>query len=266
MANCAAMAIGSCRIQGVLVRARDEFGVTIDATSQYAFIYNTKEIIQQIRHLRGEFTISARMRAFLNHARVNWIERGVGIAQAAVYFVEISNAKFIEWDGFFPQQTAVNKQLLAAGAPVMWDILWNGDWRDHDAVRRRIRARPEFDGLSCAMQDFLMSVTISIQEPHDLREDMALILVLLGRERVIFLSKPTATASDGALPPSRQKFVDEIKDAAADLGVRFFDPTPMLHSFGQQRGLIDGGRILHYTPEFEATMTRHVVAQFLQSA
>jgi len=259
------MPIGSCRVRQLLIRAGKDLGLTVDVSSQYALIYNTKEILQQIRHMAGDFTIPLAARRFLDHTKTDWVDTGSAFS-AETYFVEISNPTIMAWNGVFLAQNAVCSVLAQAGAQAIWQILWHGRWDDERALRREIQASPEFAQLPPDLRDFLTSITVSVQTPGELLADMRSILDLLGAEKVVFLSKATGAKTNGLLPRERQQFIREIRDCADELGAVFFDPTPMLHAFGQERAFADGGLdVSHYTPEFESRLLEVLVAPYLAS-
>ncbi len=255
------MPIGSCRIHNLINQARLERGVRVRASGHYGLIYNTKEIIQQIRYMFAEFTIPVSLRELLNPNHLHWRETGIG-ETADVYFIEISNPKIIEWEGKFLQQGAVAEFLRREGAPTLWDILWHGSWSDEAAVRERISREPDYCELTSDTQDFLLSVVVHTQIESELMADMAHIAHRLGGERIVFLSKVTATDSSGVLASDRLAFAAEVAHCADVLGIRFFDPTAMLHAFGESRGFADK---MHYSSEFARLLGDHLLSNFMPS-
>jgi hypothetical protein len=245
------MPIGSCRVRGILERAREERGLEVELRLQYGLIYNTPEILQQLAHMAGELAIPVAARQFLEFTRVKWLERGPGLA-ADLFLIEISNPRCLIWNGFSLQHSSVHQVLITEGAPAIWDLLWHGDRRDESGWRARIAADRDFDDLSSDVQDFLMSVVVREQTPEELQADMAAITQRLGRERVCFMAKATVADSSGRPPPERQRFVRDIAAAASALGVRFYDPTPLMRELGEARGVRRDSGAVHYTTEFES--------------
>jgi hypothetical protein len=259
-----AMPLGSCRVHNALRVARSAKGLDINLEDQYGFVYNSKEVLQQIRYMRGEIAFPDLMERLIHWGEQAPRKRARNGFAAHRYLVEISSRKTLEFNGVFPQAPRVNTMLSEAGGAKMFAHLWLDKTGDAAAVRQKISAEVGFEALPEEWRQFLMSVRLTFQPPDELLADMRLILDLLGHDKVTFVSHCDASGRTGALIPDRHAFIGEVAAAAQVLGVRFFDPSPYLAEFGQARGFgRDGGDTEHYTPEFEAFLADHFTTKLL---
>lgn len=262
--NLAVTPIGSCRIHNALKVVGARYPVAVELNRQYGLIYNSKEAVQQIGHMRGRLTLPQHMAVYLCRSTADRILVEPEPTAADLYLVEISSRKILRYKKFFLQSNHVYDQLVAHSGLEIFKILWYAAAEPMAELRRLCLEDPAFHALPDQEQQLVREIDVWLQADDELIGDMTSIVDELTPSKVIFVTHCGAIGYDGVPIAARQDFIDAVTRAANLLGIRVFDPTPLLDEFGQEKGMMKNGTDTeHYTPEFESLLADYMYQHLL---
>jgi tetratricopeptide (TPR) repeat protein len=219
-------------------------------------VHTSAEALQQLLYLSGKRDIvSDVLPALLRPSDKHWSEPAQH-KSADLNVVEISSGKDCRsgdvaiqinyLETYFSDFFMSTKR--ARRVHVFWELARAGDPARLQAF---LEADPIYDWYSEHEQALLSSISVRDQEYDDLLADMAAITDLLGKSRTLFVTHVNAVGSDGGLIAARDKHIRWVKQAAQKLDVECFEPTQLMHEFGQEKAMERGGLdTTHYTNAF----------------
>lgn len=245
--------IGTCRVHTPLRRGSMRYPIELDLRRNYGFIHTSAEALQQLRFLQGEKSFDpANLPLVFREADHDRLA-GETWELADLHIVEISSSKRIVRGGDVLQSNYVQRHFadfLASTdrARAYWTLVKRGD---RQALRAFLEEQPSYTVMGESDRLLLAELSMEQQSFKAIRTEMAEIVERLGAERVIFQTHVNAADVDGDPIPTRERLIRWVKLAADQLGVRVFDPTPLMSEVGQEWALEDGGRDLtHFSLPF----------------
>jgi hypothetical protein len=247
-------AIGSCRVREptrVLVRRglaeqnqRGVFGAT----------HTSKEVLQVLRSMAGELIVPAELRPYIATRPASLLDdprtRLNDMSDTDVLIVELSSVKEILFRDFYLQLFLTARCLRATGSkPVLeWWELMRRNGTDVDD-RSRLVASVDPSSLEAAV---VAEVQLRMQEPDDIGCDMELITDMV-EGPILFVTHFDTPRPDGRKNVrGRSDLIAAVREAAAELGYRMYDPTADVLSYAAERGDLTAAitDIGHYTDAF----------------
>lgn len=246
-------AIGTCRIEMPLFRLARRGDIYFDQRGVYGRTHTTKEVLQVLRAMSGDFALPRQWRPFIASRP---LQRGPNdLSSADVLLVELSSVKEVVFRDLFFQLVLTTRRLEQTPERVRnW-------WRafSHNGIDVEDRSGLLDDELPPTEAAFVAEGRINMQEPEETRADMAAIAEW-SPIPVLFV-----THFDAPNPKTernifgRAELISTVKEAGAELGYRVYDPTADVLAYAAERGLseaLDGAA--HYTNRFidEALMEK----------
>lgn len=245
--------VGTCRINSPLRRGSARYPIRLDLQRIYGFVHTSEEALQQLRYRRGERDFPAEAWPILFRPGTNPTTQPPQEQQADLTIIEISSAKSLKVGDVAVQSNYLLRYFAdffarPERARKYWDLASGGN---DAAFHGFLKSNPAFLQQSEVDRALLSSVRMRMQTYDDILSDMAEMVEMLGKDRVLFVTHVNATTPDGGLIASRDKLIRWVKTAAQRLDVECFDPTPLMLEFGQERAMErEGLDLTHFTNAF----------------
>lgn len=256
MSKFSILPVGTCRINTPLKRAAARYPVRVDLRRIYGFVHTSDEALQQLQYRFGSRSFPAEVLPILFRPG-DAPDAQPPVADAGdLAVIEISSIKSCRAGDIAVQSNYLTRHFADFFGPARrvrrvqayWDMARTGQ---RARLRAFLQADPVFSQYSPAEQELLAAITVRQQTFDDVLADMAAMVELVGRDRVLFVTHVNATTADGSLIASRDKLIRWVRQAAERLQVPCFDPTALMQEFGQDRAMQRGGLDLtHYTNAF----------------
>lgn len=193
-------------------------------------------------------------------------ERRIGVAPAQATFVEISSTSALfRGNTPLPQEWLVKTYPDLMNDPMLAKQIWH-IVSIPDASRRShaLAVRPEITGLlSEAELSDLAEIAFRRISETQMAEDLA----AMAKEfpKLTIVTPYHALKSSGKIFHNRSRLINDLEDILSNLGVPWFDPSPLVVRFGQELALTsspsghDG-----FTSGFVRMVAAHLAANHLQ--
>lgn len=247
--------IGSCRVTNPARQAVSRYPILLNNARVYGYVHSAAEVLQQVRFLFGQWSIPDYLRPLIVPHIPAGVHESARHSLSDIYIVEISSAKTLRIGGTFVQWNHVNRHFAgflsdAARARKFWKLA-----SDPDAAEKRtfLDHHLACGNLTGADHDLLCELTVEPCEPAMLRRMIEAILREL--PRVLFVTHCNALMPDGRPIPGRDRFIRLLSSVLDACKADCFDPTGLMHAFGQKAALSDeGASLTHYSEAFEAAL------------
>ena len=243
--------LGSCRIMGPLrdLESRQLIGLNQSGISGYA--HSSAEVLSQFRHMQAQ---SLPPSALLPLVAPGMDPETLPEAHAPsdFYVFEISSAKQVRIEGHPVQLNYLNKHFADFFSDVDRTRAFWAQARACDTKQMAQFLRPlaAFKRLCEADQALLLGTQMTLVSTEELCRDID--ALRMAAPDHLFVTHFDAVAEDGQLLQARAKFLNQLRSALTECGVRWYDPTAAVAAFGQDITLDDNTRSLsHYAPSFE---------------
>lgn len=245
--------IGTCRVHIPLKQALSKYPIFLNVEGVYGYTHTSAEALQQLRYLQGEKSFPAEVRPLVFRNDETTSEATGNWRPSDLHVVEISSSRKIRVRDDSVQLNYIYRyfsDFFASDRRTQrfWSLVKAGQRAD---LGQFLRAEPAYRFMSAEDRSLLTSLRMEEQDFASVKADMAEIADRLGRDAVVFMTHVDARTPDGATIPRRERLINWVKLAAAQLGVPCFDPTPLMEAFGPERALENGGLDLtHFTQAF----------------
>ena len=245
--------IGTCRINTPLKRGTARYPVQLDFRRIYGFVHTSEEAVQQLRYRSGDLSFPEAILPILFRPGLEHGIEPVPERPADLAIIEISSAKSYMIGDIAVQGNYLRRHFddFFASVPRARKYRELARLGDAASMQTFLAKDPTYRLYSEADQDLLSRIRMREQTFDDVRADMATMVDMLGKDRVLFVTHVNAVTPDGNIIASRDKLIHWVKRAAGDLGVECFDPTDLMNTFGQARALErEGLDLTHFTNPF----------------
>jgi tetratricopeptide (TPR) repeat protein len=245
--------IGTCRIHTPLRNGAGRYPIKLQLGRNYGFVHTSTEALQQARFMYGECEIPDNVQRLIFRPS-NGAKAGRGTHKPAdLYMVEVSSRKLLTIDGYPIQSNYMARYFSEFFADRdRTRMFWSQAVEEKLAERRGLLEQdPVFKSLPQEDRELLSRVVRRDLTEAEIGDEMAQIVKLLGKEKVVFVTHANAMTPDNAPIEQRQQLISIVSMSARSLGVPCYDPTPLMNEIGQADAMEDGGLDLtHYTELF----------------
>jgi len=248
--------IGTCRINTPLRRGQARYPVEIRSERIYGFTHTSEEALQQLAYLAGERQFDAAVLPILFRPQSDGRQDQPVAPRPDLYVVEISSAKSYRVGDVAVQSNYLSRYFadFFASAPRskrFWALAGATSASARAELDAFLAADPVYQLYSSNDRELLRSISMRTQGFDDIAADMAELAERMGKDRVVFVTHVNAHGADGTVIPPRDRIIRWIRKAAAQIGVPCFDPSALMHAFGQERAMERNGLdTMHYTNTF----------------
>ncbi|WP_299192372.1 hypothetical protein [uncultured Litoreibacter sp.] len=243
--------IGSCRITTPLRRGQSTHGFHLNMERCYGYCHSPAEAVQMARFMRGEADIPHDVWPLVSRKHDLNTLSARRHAMSDLYVVELASAKEVTIDGVSVQLNYLNATFAdffadRDRAQAFWALTEAGNdadiaafldtnWSDTDAQRAETAT--------------LGKIRLSFVTEAGLRKDIDTLTELL--PDVLFVSHVDACKADGTPIRSRSNFIQMVADQVKTAGYKFYNPTELMHEFGQTAAIEDeSAGLAHFTDGF----------------
>lgn len=266
MLNFTVAPIGTCRLHNTLRRGALRYGYGIQLTHNYGFTHTSSEALQQLRYMLGEIQFPDDVARLIRRPAPSTSQVSKTHEIADLYLIEISSAKLLTCRQYFVQLNYVYRyfsDFFSDKERTRWFWMLANDARAPE-LALRLAVDPAFNRLDAVDQALLVDLRQSEVTPETIGRDVSAIIERLGRDRVVLVTHVNAQLSDGSVVASRARLIDEVVACAGRLGVRSFDPTPLMHALGQSQAMERFGLDLtHFTDMFSDRLCAALRSAFM---
>ncbi|SSW69506.1 hypothetical protein [Achromobacter agilis] len=245
--------IGTCRIHTPLRDAVGRYPIKLQLGRNYGFVHTSGEAVQQARFMFGEGDIPADVqRVVFRPSNGEQARRGTH-KPADLYMVELSSRKLLTIDGYPIQSNYLVRYFSEFFADrTRTRMFWSLASTERLAERRALLEQdPVFNSLSADDRALLSRIVKRDLSDEEIEQEMRLLVDLLGRDKVVFVTHVNAFTPDNAPIEQREQLIAAVTASALRIGVPCYDPTPLMNKIGQADAMENGGLDLtHYTPAF----------------
>lgn len=260
--------IGTCRLHTPLRRGKLRYGYRLQLAQNYGFTHTSAEALQQLRFMLGEIAFPDDVARLIRRAAPPRAQGSRSHDLADLYLVEISSAKVLTCRDHYVQLNYVYRyfaDFFADKERTRWFWTLASDSRAAE-LQQRLAADPAYNRLDAVDRALLADLRQSETTPDSLERDVTGLIDRLGRERLVLVTHVNAQLSDGSVIATRSRLIDEVAACAARLGVRCFDPTPLMQLLGQAQAMERFGLDLtHFTDTFSDRLCAALHAAFMPS-
>jgi len=244
-------AIGSCRISTPFKAADQFFPIENNNSRIYGYTHSSKEALQQIAFLQGNFRPpTAIYPLLLPNANLDKLAIQKH-APSDIYVVELSSAKQLHIDDVAVQLNYVTRHFGTyfadkTRASRFWQL---SDGNCRDEKNAFLESDTAFTALTETDQILLRKLTLSMATEDSLAADIVEMQALL--PRLVILTHCNVKTSAKTILESRARYIDMVQRAAKRANAAVFNPTISMQAFGQSAALADpDGSLSHYSPDF----------------
>lgn len=261
--------IGTCRINTPLRRGQARYPVEIRSERIYGFTHTSAEALQQLAYLEGERQFDAAVLPILFRPQSDGRQDQPVAPRPDLYVVEISSAKCYRVGDVAVQSNYLSRYFadFFASAPRskrFWALAGATSASARAELDAFLAADPVYRLYGSSDRELLRSISMRTQGFDDIAADMAELAERMGKDRVVFVTHVNAHGADGTFIPARDRIIRWIRKAAAQIGVPCFDPSALMHAFGQERAMErDGLDTMHYTNAFSDRWYAHFHGEFI---
>lgn len=259
--------IGTCRIHTPLRRGSARLPFEVALNRNYGFVHTSREVIQQLDVLHGARPLDPVYRPLVYRPSTTDGLFEKEPAAADLYLIEISSGKNVTIDDVAIQLNYANRHFGEFFADrAVAKRFWSMATDDLAAERLAwLRQERRFQKLDQDDRDLLSRMRLSELSPDDVRRDMERIIDRLAPENAIFVTHVNALTPDDAPIQSRQRLINSVRRAAAELGAAVYDPTIAMKKFGQIQAMEnDGLDLTHYTLPFSDQLVDEWFERFIE--
>ncbi|TCU59821.1 hypothetical protein EDF58_102509 [Novosphingobium sp. PhB57] len=245
--------IGTCRINTPLKRGAARYPIRLDLQRIYGFTHTSEEAVQQLSYRLGERTFPQEVEPILFRPGGPRSATAAETVLADLTIVEISSAKAYRIDGVAVQANYLMRHFgdifaSAARARKFWSLAGGAD---REALRVFLSRDRAVSHLSENDRSLLERLSVTQQGYDEILADMARLVDVVGKDRLLFVTHVNGVLPDGNIVPARNQLIRWVKKAAQHLDTALFDPTELMREFGQERAMErDGLDLTHFTNPF----------------
>lgn len=262
--------LGSCRVYVPLQRMEEQGLIRINNTGVFGYVHYTKEVIQQLRIIRGEVEIPWELKPYVTHKVMPKNYRSTlgtvvnDFAETEFFFCEISSMRELIYRGIYLQINRVRDQIVQDDESLMrW---WKDLQLNKVANDREVYIRECARKLSDTEKDVILHLEVELQTRETVLADMRIIAELIGKP-IIFVTHINLPGKDGNLIEVRVNLMEYVIAGAKALGMQVFNPSETISFYGREKALQDEGRDLtHYTESFERYLGKSMYQLFIKPA
>ncbi|BAN24840.1 tetratricopeptide repeat family protein 1 [Caballeronia insecticola] len=258
--------VGTCRIHTPLRKGAARLPVKLSNARNYGFVHTSAEALQQLRFMFGQQSIPADVQTLVCRPGVSLDAYAKPHVAADLYIVELSSRKLLTVDGYPIQCNYMGRHFSDFFADrARSRKFWAMANIDMMAERRAwLEEEPVFKRLSPGDQNLLARILRRDQPDDEIERELREIAVLVGPERVVFVTHVDATTPDNVLIESRHRLIESVRASAQRIGVPCYDPTALMLEFGQVNALENGGLDLtHFTDAFAESLVSDWYRSFI---
>lgn len=260
--------IGTCRLHTPLRRGASRFGYRLQLAHNYGFTHTSAEALQQLRYMLGEIKFPEDVARLICRPAPAKAQSKTAHALADLYLVEISSAKLLSCRDYFVQLNYVYRyfaDFFSDKDRSRWFWALATDARAPE-LAERLAADPAFNRLDAVDKALLADLRLSEVTADVLERDITGLVERLGAERLVLVTHVDANLPDGSVIAARSRLIDEVQACADRLGLRCFDPTPLMHLVGQSQAMERFGLDLtHFTDAFSDRLCAALHAAFMSA-
>ena len=257
--------IGSCRITAPLRFGHTDYGIELNQDRCYGYCHSPAEAVQMARFMQGQSRINGDVWPLISRSHdLNEIS-ALRHEDSDLYVIELASAKEVTIDGVSIQLNYLNSVYSKFFSdPARAQEFWACAEQDDPAVMARFLENAWSDSeLKRVQSEVLGKIRLQFVTRDSLRRDIETLSDIL--PDVLFVSHVDARKPDGEPIRSRSKFIQMVAEEAAQAGCKFYNPTDLMHEFGQTAAIEDESTSLaHFTKPFsDAVMDdwmRHFIA------
>jgi hypothetical protein len=240
-------AIGTCRVELPLFRLARRGDIYFDQRGVYGRTHTTKEALQVLRTMSGDFALPRKLRPFVAGRPLQMALND--LSGADVLLLEVSSVKEIVFREYFFQLVLTTRRLEHTSARVRdW---WRAFSRNGIDAEDRAALLGD-DELPPVESAFVAEGRINMQGPEEMRADMAAIAEWSPIPVLFVTHFDAPNPKTGKSIYGRAETISAVKEAGAELGYRVYDPTADVLAYAAERGglsePLDG--VAHYTNHF----------------
>ncbi|MBC8642015.1 hypothetical protein IAG25_34915 [Caballeronia sp. EK] len=258
--------VGTCRIHGPLRKGVSRYPIKANTWRNYGFVHTSAEALQQVRFMFGSQSIPAMIQPLTFRPGTSLQSLEKPYVPADVYLVELSSRKLLSVGEHAVQTNYMGRyfgEFLADRDRAR--LFWSMGAAEQHAVRRAwLDTDPVFLRLSKDDRELLASISRRVQSDNEIERDMAQIVQVVGRDKLVFVTHVDAVTPDESVIAQRHELIELVKACAARLDVPCYDPTPAMQEIGQNHALERNGLDLtHYTDAFAERLFDDWYARYL---
>jgi|GEM_PF-6181378 len=249
-------ALGTCRIFNPLRQAQQRGDVKLDQARNYGFVHTSREVLQQLRFVCGQFQIKDEFLPLLARPKLSPDWRTEGVNKADYHILEISSLKDVRIGNISLQLNYFGRYFGEFFADIerarrFWSLSKLSHGQANSQLKDWLLSLPSFQALSESDQGLLASVHMVVMTKADIENDLLEISKLVPVDRTIIMSHVDADRPSGTPIASRGQMIEWLEEIAPRLGFGFYNPTPLMKQVGQVLAMQKNGLDLtHYTPTF----------------
>ncbi len=235
----------------------------------YGFVHTSEEALQQLAYLDGERQFDEDVLPILFRPQNGGRQDEAATPRSDLYVVEISSAKSYRVGDVAVQSNYLTRYFadffaFAPRAKRFWALAASSDKAARADLAAFLAADPVYRIYNSRDRQLLRSISLRTQSAEDIAGDMAALVERIGKDRVVFVTHVNAHGADGVVIPARDRVIRWTRLAAEKLGVPCFDPSALMHEFGQERAMErDGLDTMHFTNAFSDRWYAHFHAEFI---
>lgn len=258
--------IGTCRVHTPLRSGVGRYPISLSLGRNYGFVHTSAEALQQINFMFGREHIPAELQSLIFRPNTVAGFDAKAHARADMYFVELSSRKLLEIDGVPIQLNYVARryQDFFASKPRSRSF-WSRAIPDRLAERREWLLQDSvYQRLDRHDAELLSRIVRRDMTDAEIERDMAVLVDLIGPEKIVFVTHVNADTPDGMPIEPRQSLIQSIKSSARRLKVPCYDPTALMKRVGQLHAMEnDGLDLAHYTEAFSDQLCADLYKRFI---
>ncbi|WP_454690304.1 hypothetical protein [Achromobacter aloeverae] len=260
--------IGTCRIHTPLRAGVGHYPFTLSLGRNYGFVHTSSEAVQQIEFMLGKRKIPADVQTLVFRPSTPPAFSKKAHVPADMYFIEISSRKLLSVDGHPIQSNyAIRHYSDFFADRARAKMFWSLAAPQHLAERRKLLEQDaHFHKLAAADAGLLARIERRELEDGEIENEMARMVELLGKDKVVFVTHVNANTPDGTPIASRQRLIQTVRDIAKGLGAPCYDPTALMRETSQMTAMEnDGLDLAHYTPLFAERICADLFKRFVRT-
>ncbi|MGB5557271.1 MAG: hypothetical protein WBN04_04570, partial [Paracoccaceae bacterium] len=243
--------IGSCRITTPLRRGQPIHGFQLNLDRCYGYCHSPAEAVQMARFIQGSATISKEVWPLVSRAHdLHEISASTHVS-SELYVVELSSAKEVTIDGISVQLNYLKSAYSDFFAnPERCNVFWAlAKAGDSDELMGFLDHEWSATPQQRSDANMLGKIRLQLVTPEGLRRDIRVLSDML--PDVLFVSHVDASKPDGNLIKSRSEFINLVEAEVKSAGCKFYNPTDLMHEFGQTAAIEDESTgLAHFTESF----------------
>jgi len=239
----------------------------MNRNGSFGFTHSSAEAVQQIRYMRGDVTPPAQIMRLLNPEHANARNALIQHDPSDVYLVEICSRKVVRLGNWVLQLNYFQNEYAEffsdrMRASTFWRQASSGDQTEMDAFLGECWSATAQMQEDC---ETLRQIRMSYSTVPEITRDVAWLMETL--PEVVFITHVDAARPDGQTITSRSEMIRLVENIVTQLRGRVYNPTPLMHEFGQDQAIEDGSTSLaHYQHDFATHLIRRWMENELGAA